>query len=193
MLVIGGGPSGASTAYWLAESGADVLFVERKHFPREKTCGDGLTPRSVRQLYDMGLFDQLVTHHRYDGLRAKAFGKELLLPWPEHPVYPSHGYVVTRSDLDDLVASRAEKSGATLWQGAEAIAPLGTETESGGPALGAVINDRDHGTTSNVHAEVCGRRRWSELPLRPGARSKPRPFGAPRHGDPRLLRLPPPR
>ncbi len=143
----------------------------------------------------MGLFDQLVTHHRYDGLRAKAFGKELLLPWPEHPTYPSHGYVVTRSDLDDLVASRAEKSGATLWQGAEAIAPLGTETESGGPALGALINDRDHGTQSKVHAKyvvvadgansrfgrALGASRDRSVPLGMAIRGY---FDSPRHDEP---------
>ena len=69
VLVVGGGPSGAACAYWLAEAGHDVVLVERKHYPREKTCGDGLTPRSVRQLTDMGLGDDLARHHRFDGLR----------------------------------------------------------------------------------------------------------------------------
>jgi len=55
VLVVGGGPSGAAAAYWLASAGHDVLVVEKKTFPREKTCGDGLTPRAVRQLHDMGL------------------------------------------------------------------------------------------------------------------------------------------
>src|SRR5277367_3645850 len=118
VLVIGAGPSGSSCAHWLAKAGHDVVLVEKKAFPREKTCGDGLTPRSVRQLQDMGLTDALAGHHRFDGLRAIAFGKELELPWPKHPDYPDHGYVVTRADLDILVAERAEKAGATLWQGA---------------------------------------------------------------------------
>ncbi|HUZ21778.1 MAG TPA: geranylgeranyl reductase family protein [Acidimicrobiales bacterium] len=152
VLVVGSGPSGAAAAFWLAEAGFDVVAVEKKHFPREKTCGDGLTPRSVRQLADMGLADALERHHRFDGLRALAFGKELLLPWPEHPEFPRYGYVVTRSDLDALVAARAEKAGATLWQGVEAVAPLGGDAASGGPALGAVLVDRDHGTTCRVRA-----------------------------------------
>jgi geranylgeranyl reductase family protein len=153
VLVIGSGPSGSSVAYWLARQGVDVLVVEKKHFPREKTCGDGLTPRSVRELYDMGLESVLTSHHRYDGLRAKAFGKELELPWPLHPNYPDHGYVVTRLDLDQIVAKNAELAGATIWQGAEAIAPLGEAAGSGGPALGATIADKDHGTTSVVKAK----------------------------------------
>ncbi len=155
VLVIGGGPSGAATAYWLASAGYDVLVVEKKHFPREKTCGDGLTPRSVRQLEDMGLAEALAGHHRYDGLRALAFGKELLLRWPDHPDLPNYGYVVTRSDLDDLVAGHAEKAGAVLWQGAEAVEPLeagGGSRAAGAPIAGAVVADRAHGSTTEVHA-----------------------------------------
>jgi geranylgeranyl reductase family protein len=152
VLVVGGGPSGSAAAYWLADAGYDVLVVEKKHFPRVKTCGDGLTPRSVRQLEDMGLGDDLKQHHRYDGLRAIAFGKELLLAWPKHPEFPSYGYVVTRADLDALVAARAEKAGATLWQGAEAVAPLGPEAGAGGPAGGAVVLDSDSGSRTEVTA-----------------------------------------
>ena len=55
VLVIGGGPAGAATGFWLAQLGHQPIIVERKHFPREKTCGDGLTPRAVKQINDMGL------------------------------------------------------------------------------------------------------------------------------------------
>src|SRR4029079_17888557 len=89
-------------------------------FPREKTCGDGLTPRAVHQLSDMGLADALKPYHRFDGLRAVAHGITMELAWPEHPVYPSHGYVVRRRDLDQMVAEHAQKAGATVWQGGRA-------------------------------------------------------------------------
>src|SRR6267378_1107182 len=69
-LIIGGGPSGAAAAYWLAERGRRVLVVEKKRFPREKTCGDGLTPRAVRQLHDMGLAEPLAEFQRFGGLRS---------------------------------------------------------------------------------------------------------------------------
>ncbi|MDP9006858.1 MAG: geranylgeranyl reductase family protein [Actinomycetota bacterium] len=125
MAVVGGGPAGAAAAYWLAEAGHDVVVVERKTFPRDKTCGDGLTPRAVRQLADMGLEDQVAAaHHRFDGLRAVAHGITLELPWPDHPDFPAHGYVVRRRHLDQLVAEHAVKAGATLWQGAEALGPV---------------------------------------------------------------------
>jgi geranylgeranyl reductase family protein len=125
VLVIGGGPSGAACAHWLARAGHDVIMVERKRYPREKTCGDGLTPRSVRQLEDMGLADELRgAGHRFEGLRSHAFGRTLELTWPDHPELPGYGYVITRKDLDALVAERAVKAGATVWEGTEALDPI---------------------------------------------------------------------
>src|SRR4029453_4658582 len=47
VVVIGAGPGGAATAHYLAVRGVDVLLVDRAHFPRDKTCGDGLTPRAL--------------------------------------------------------------------------------------------------------------------------------------------------
>jgi len=114
VVVVGAGPSGAACAHWLAEAGHDVVMVEKKRFPREKTCGDGLTPRAVKQLDDMGLGAQLADHHRFVGLRSIAFGRTLELEWPDTPGFPRYGYVVTRHDLDDMVAQRAVKAGATL-------------------------------------------------------------------------------
>ena len=124
VLVIGAGPAGAAAGYWLARHGLDVVMVDKKTFPREKTCGDGLTPRAVKQIEDMGLGDQLSRFHRYDGLRATAHGKELELPWPTHPVYPRHGYVVRRRELDTMVARNAVAAGATLLEGHEALTPV---------------------------------------------------------------------
>lgn len=124
-VVVGAGPAGSSCAYWLAEAGWDVAVVEKKSFPREKTCGDGLTPRAVRQLADMGLEGALVEGaHRFSGLRSCAWGRTLELEWPSHPGFPPYGYTITRHDLDALVAGHAERAGATLHQRSEAAAPL---------------------------------------------------------------------
>jgi len=148
VLVVGAGPAGAAAAYWLAEAGHDVVMVEKKLFPREKTCGDGLTPRAVRQLQDMGLEERLADHHRYEGLRAVAHGVTLELTWPDHPEFPSYGYVVRRRNLDQAVAEHAVKSGATLRQGAEALAPVLDR----GLLAGATVKDRETGATEVVHA-----------------------------------------
>ncbi|MGH9070060.1 MAG: geranylgeranyl reductase family protein [Acidimicrobiales bacterium] len=152
VLIVGGGPSGSACGYWLADAGWDVCVIERKHFPREKTCGDGLTPRAVRQLEDMGLGPALAgKHHRYDGLRAMAGGRTLEMGWPDHPDYPSYGYVVTRSDLDQMVAARAAEAGATVWQGTEATEPI---IEAGGRVKGAIV--RTKATANQAGANEAG-------------------------------------
>ena len=138
VLVIGGGPAGAAAGYWLARHGHDVTIVERKSFPREKTCGDGLTPRAVHQLQEMGLGEALTPFHRYNGLRATGMGRELELEWPSHPIYPQYGYVVRRRELDQMVAFNAEAAGARLLQGHEALQPVIDR----GFVRGAVVHDK---------------------------------------------------
>jgi geranylgeranyl reductase family protein len=154
VLIVGGGPSGSACAYWLAEAGWDVALVEKKVFPREKTCGDGLTPRAVRQIADMGLEAALTGAHRYQGLRAHAYGKVLDLPWPEHPSFPSYGYVITRHDLDQIVNERAEKAGAAVWQGTEAIAPILADTPGSSTAAAGTSAPLDRGSVSSLPACV---------------------------------------
>ena len=192
VLVIGGGPSGASAAYWLAEAGHKVLVVERKKFPREKTCGDGLTPRAVRQLEDMGLGGRLAAEClRYDGLRSIAHGVTLELAWPEHPDFPAYGYVVRRRDLDEMVADMAVKAGATLRAGVEALEPIIEE----GLVCGAQVRDTETNEISQVRARyvvvadgsnsrfgrALGTNRDRTYPLGMAVRGY---FRSPRHAEP---------
>jgi geranylgeranyl reductase family protein len=149
VLVVGGGPAGAAAGFWLAKAGHDVCVLERKAFPRDKTCGDGLTPRAVHQLREMGLEPAIAArHHRHDGLRAEAHGITLDLPWPDHPVFPSYGYVVRRRDLDGLVAEQAGAAGATVRESSEALRPLTRD----GHVIGALVKDKASGDTREVHA-----------------------------------------
>ncbi|MFM8827451.1 MAG: geranylgeranyl reductase family protein [Actinomycetota bacterium] len=149
VLVIGGGPAGAAAGYWLARAGHRVTIVEKKTFPREKTCGDGLTPRAVKQITDMGLATSLERFHRYEGLRATAHGKALELQWPSHSVYPQHGYVVRRRELDQMVALNAEAAGAQLLQGHEANQPILER----GLLRGAVVTDKETHSTFEMRAQ----------------------------------------
>ena len=87
----------------------------------------------------MGLSEQLSPFHRFGGLRATAHGKTLELTWPEHPVYPSYGYVVRRRELDQLVVDNAVKAGVTLWEGTEALQPMIER----GFVRGAVVQRKD--------------------------------------------------
>ncbi|HET9061063.1 MAG TPA: geranylgeranyl reductase family protein [Acidimicrobiales bacterium] len=146
VLVIGSGPSGSSCAYWLAKAGHDVVLVERKAFPREKTCGDGLTPRSVRQLEDMGLGPELSSAHRWHGLRSHGFGRTLEMAWPDVKGMPTYGYVVTRKDLDGMVAGQAAKAGAQLWEHTEAVELVVQGSEVRGARVVAKGDDGHTGT-----------------------------------------------
>jgi geranylgeranyl reductase family protein len=156
VVVVGAGPSGSSCGYWLADAGWDVVVVEKKEFPREKTCGDGLTPRAVRQLADMGLEAELAGAHRFTGLRAYGFGHSIEMQWPEHPNFPSYGYTITRHDLDGLVAAGAARAGATLLQGTEVVAPIideGAATAGVLPTLaGVTVKERAGGGTRAIKA-----------------------------------------
>ena len=120
VAIIGGGPAGSSAGYWLAQAGHKVAIFEKKAFPRQKTCGDGLTPRATYWLRQMGLEQDLHKYHFYKGLRSYGFGRCLEMEWPDHPLYGNIGYTVTRYDLDQMVANHAEKAGATLFTSTEA-------------------------------------------------------------------------
>jgi geranylgeranyl reductase family protein len=154
VVVIGGGPSGSSCAYWLSNAGYRVALVEKKTFPREKTCGDGLTPRAVHQLDNMGLLPELEQFHRYDGLRSLGFGRTLELKWPDHPILPSYGYVVRRRDIDSMVARHAEKAGVDLYMGSEAKEP---EFSDDGKVSTVYIEDKNGGrfALNTRYVSVC--------------------------------------
>ncbi len=140
-----------------------MVVVEKKEFPREKTCGDGLTPRAVRQLADMDLEGALAGSHRYGGLRAFGFGRSIDMQWPEHPNFPNYGYTITRHDLDGLVAGHAEAAGATLLQGTEVTGPVLDEAAPPlGPAAHPDRRDRQ-GEGLQQHPDDQG-------PLRRGGR-----------------------
>ena len=115
-VVVGGGPGGATTAYWLARAGRRVLVIDKAKFPREKVCGDGLTPRAVRCLEDIGLKTEGPEWARVDGLRIVGAGLVLDLPWPELHSMPAYGLVRTRLDFDSALLEHAKEAGATVWE-----------------------------------------------------------------------------
>jgi menaquinone-9 beta-reductase len=120
VLVVGAGPAGSAAAAWAARGGADVLLVDAAVFPRDKTCGDGLTPRAIEELRRLGLEDWLRAHTVNQGLRAHGFGQTLLLPWPGGSL-PDWGSAVARTELDDHLRTTAIKAGAQAVDGARAV------------------------------------------------------------------------
>lgn len=138
VLVVGAGPAGSAAAAWAARGGADVVLADAAVFPRDKTCGDGLTPRAVGELAALGLEDWLRAHTVNQGLRAHGFGQVLHLPWPGGHL-PSWGSAVARTELDDHLRTTAIKSGATAVDGARAV----DVRREGGRVTGVVFKTAD--------------------------------------------------
>ncbi|HVG65522.1 MAG TPA: geranylgeranyl reductase family protein [Actinomycetota bacterium] len=148
-LVIGGGPGGSATAFHLARGGARVLLAEKQTYPRDKVCGDGLTPRAVRALDHMGLREEYQSWSRSAGLKVHGGGHVIELPWPELEDYPSFGLARPRADLDQLLARTAAKAGADLWESTDVVEPL----VENGLVRGAVVR-REGEDPVDVRAEV---------------------------------------
>ncbi|CAN5118302.1 geranylgeranyl reductase family protein [soil metagenome] len=124
VIVVGAGPAGASAAFHLAQAGVDVLLLEKSAFPRDKICGDGLTPRAVKQLVGIGIDVDAPGWSRNRGLRIVGAGHRLELPWPELASFPPYGMVRTRMDLDEILARHAESAGARLLERTAVTGPV---------------------------------------------------------------------
>ena len=124
VVVVGAGPAGAATAFHLAQAGADVVLLEKASFPRDKICGDGLTPRAVKQLIGMGFDLDAPGWQKNKGLRIVGAGHRLELPWPELTSFPPFGAVRTRQDLDETLARHAQKAGARLTERTAVTGPV---------------------------------------------------------------------
>lgn len=114
VAIVGAGPGGSAAAHYLARQGLDVLLLDRAAFPRDKTCGDGLTPRAVGVLRDMGLVEDLrrVGHiiQRFEVFAPNRRSTSARIT--VHDGLPDFSLVVPRLILDDRIRMRAVASGA---------------------------------------------------------------------------------
>ncbi|MCI0685941.1 MAG: geranylgeranyl reductase family protein [Sporichthyaceae bacterium] len=128
VIVVGAGPSGSTTAYYLARAGLDVALLEKASFPREKVCGDGLTPRAVKALVNMGIDTSEKSGWLHNkGLRIIGGGVRIEVDWPALSAYPSYGLVRPRTDFDQLLARQAVAAGAKLEEQTTVTGPIRDE------------------------------------------------------------------
>jgi menaquinone-9 beta-reductase len=188
VIVVGAGPAGSAVAYYLATAGLDVLMLEKTHFPREKVCGDGLTPRAVKALTAMGVSTpESDGWLRNRGLRIIGGGGRIELDWPELSSYPGYGLVRQRTDFDQILARHAQKAGARLLEGTAVTGPLlddrtgritGVTTKDGQKFHGRLVVAAD-GNSSRLSVAM-GLHKREDRPLGVAVRTY---YTSPRHDD----------
>jgi menaquinone-9 beta-reductase len=138
VVVVGAGPAGSCSAFHLARGGLRVMVVDKAILPREKVCGDGLTPRAVRAMASMGVSPGDDAFVRVLGVRMYGEGgRPVEFGWPRGRSFPAIGLVRRRADLDALLLARAVDAGAELLAGTAAIRPV----LDGGRVAGAVLRE----------------------------------------------------
>jgi geranylgeranyl reductase family protein len=149
VLVVGAGPGGAAAATHLARLGRDVVLADGAVFPRDKACGDGLTPRAVAELQHLKADHILQGAPVNNGLRGHGFGKSLMLPW-NGPHLPRHGSAIARTVLDNALRDTALDAGAVGLDGHRAVDVQLT----GGRLTGVVLRSKERTVTVEAQSVV---------------------------------------
>jgi flavin-dependent dehydrogenase len=143
VIVVGGGPAGASTAYALASGGVDVLLLDRARFPRDKTCAEYLSPQASRILADMGALGEVEAAGaaHLAGMLIRAPSGDVIHGQfaAEHGFrgFRDRGLALRRTQLDAIVLGRARSAGVRVREGVRVTA---VET-GGGRAVGVRVLD----------------------------------------------------
>ena len=155
IVIAGGGPAGSTAAAYLAGAGQEVVVLEKTHYPREKVCGDGLTPRAVKEMQLLGLpHPEEEGWRRQKGLRLVARGRSVDFPFSGLSEFPDYGLVRTREGFDEELAAHARAAGATILEGHAVSEALRDET---GRVIGLRANLMDaRGRKTGETVDVTG-------------------------------------
>ncbi|MCU0267504.1 MAG: geranylgeranyl reductase family protein [Acidimicrobiales bacterium] len=120
VVVVGGGPAGSAAATTLARAGRQVVVVDRATFPRDKSCGDGLTAGALRLLEDLGLRPEAVPSWRpVDTIHLRTpRGHEASYPLPDDGLFAA---VARRRELDAALVELARAHGAVVAEGSPVV------------------------------------------------------------------------
>jgi geranylgeranyl reductase family protein len=169
VLVVGAGPAGTAAAITAARNGAHVVCIDKAVFPRDKTCGDGLTAQALRLLAALGVStadlldaDPVFVH---ETVIVSPSGRRAHLPLPTDGM---HAAVVRRHRLDAALVAVARRAGVEVCEGTavEGVAQFGD-------VVRCTLHD---GTVIEARHVVAADGHWSTVrrALEPGA---PRDLG----------------
>ncbi len=116
LLIIGAGPAGSAAGITSARAGRHVVVVDRATFPRDKTCGDGLTTGALRWLEHLGVpLTELEDSVRVsDAALVTPLGRRIGIPLPQEG---EHARVMRRRDLDAALVHRGRAEGVEVLEG----------------------------------------------------------------------------
>ena len=171
-VVIGAGPAGSASAIGLALNGWRVLLLEKSTFPRDKVCGDFLSPFSLRAVDELGCGRELraLGANRVDRSSLYLNGEEISSGWmPQVDNLDAYGLVVPRMTLDEILFRRAQAVGVDTVEGVEV---QGIAVERGGVDVIGRADGRSRLYGGRMAIVASGAR--SSLPLRMGVATRPR-------------------
>jgi menaquinone-9 beta-reductase len=120
VIVVGAGPGGSSLAALLSRAGASTLLLDKSHFPRDKVCGDGLTPRAIYWLDILGCLDEVIDAAPSCIREADLYvdGHHVLTgTYPSVGAYPGFSIVIPRKILDHILVRHAVRCGSLFHPG----------------------------------------------------------------------------
>lgn len=154
VIVVGGGPGGATATAFMAEAGLDVLLLEKDAFPRDKVCGDAISGKSVDVLRRLGVVDEVLATEQVGSWGVTfggPYGDEVAIPFTEElgrRVPP--GFVCTRETFDNVLFERAARSSADVWEQASVTGLLRANGEDDGPVTGVKVKRKIDGRKSTI-------------------------------------------
>ncbi len=124
VIIIGAGPAGSAMATLLAEEGYSVLLLEKGVFPRDKVCGDFVSPKGLFYLEKLGCYKKIASQ-RYTPIRRTSVflnGSKLYEgSLPQLQGYPSFAHAIPRFELDEILFQRAQEAGAVTLQDCQVV------------------------------------------------------------------------
>ena len=124
VIIIGAGPAGSAMATLLAQEGYSVLLLEKEVFPRDKVCGDFVSPKGLFHLKKLGCYEKIASGGYTPIRRTSVYLNRSKLyegGLPHLPEYPPFAHAIPRNELDEIIFRRAQEAGAVTIEGCQVV------------------------------------------------------------------------